>query len=148
MFYKFQTHVSHRSSEFLGSFAANSASGPICRTFGCGTTWFAAIPLRLPSQLVAGGRKGGSAATLPHLRPSGLSSESGGTAKTGRLLRKGEVDKQRDGQERTGESKRLNLWSSDFKKPEQSQNRVIVRMDRYVLTVFKILTNNPQALVS
>jgi len=38
-----------------------------------------------------------------------LPPESRGTEKTGGLLRKGEVDKQRDGQERTGESKSWNL---------------------------------------
>lgn len=98
-----QTHVSHRSSEFLGSFEANPTAGPVCRAPGHCAAGFAEISLRLSPQLLAGGRKSRPAATRPHLRPSGQPHQPGGFAQAGRVLREGEVDKQRNGQEWTGE---------------------------------------------
>ncbi|XP_044572092.1 T-box protein H15 isoform X3 [Drosophila ananassae] len=97
-----QTHVSHRSSEFLGSFEANPTAGPVCRAPGHCAAGFAEISLRLSPQLLAGGRKSRPATTRPHLRPSGQPHQPGGFAQAGRVLREGEVDKQRNGQEWTG----------------------------------------------
>lgn len=90
----FQAHVPHCACLVLGPLAADTTTGSLCCAAGHSSIGFASLSLCISSQLVAGGRQGGSPASGTHLCASRQSHQPGGTAQAGRILREGEADQQ------------------------------------------------------
>ena len=93
-----QANVSHCAMQFPQPATGSKVLGP---TWYC-AMWQQKVPIRLPPIIMAGSRQGRSTTAPQTLHPSRLALYWRPTEKTGRLLRKSQVDQQWNGQKWTG----------------------------------------------